>query len=350
MLKRVFSGILASLMIAASLAGCGGGSAPQQSAASGSAPAAAESSGQAAPEGAITLRMSQASAADGAIGLSMEKFKELIEEKTGGRYSISTFHNGQLGSERDNIEGCQMGNLDIAVVNQAPLSNFVSEIAAVDLPYVITGPEHADKVFLGEVGDGFLEKLGTTGIHGLTIWESGFRNLTNSKKEVNSVEDVKGLRIRVMENKIHQDLWKELGADPVAMAWSEAYTALQQNAIDGQENPATVIDKNNVVEVNKNMAITQHVYSTVFIIMSPKAWNALSPEDQAIFKEAALEAGQFERELSRKMDTEAIETLKSKGMVVTYPDKQGFIDATAALRERYGKDFADTLAKIEAAK
>ncbi|HHV39381.1 MAG TPA: TRAP transporter substrate-binding protein DctP [Tepidimicrobium sp.] len=295
----------------------------------------------------ITLRMSQASAADGAIGLSMEKFAELIHEKTDGRYTVETFHNGQLGSERDNIEAVQMDNLDIAVVNQAPLSNFVPEIGAVDLPYVITSYEHADNVFLGEIGDGFLEQLADHKIQGLTIWESGFRNLTNSKKEVNSVEDVKGLRIRVMENKIHQDLWRSLGADPVAMAWGDAYTALQQGAIDGQENPATVIDKNNVGEVNKNMAITEHVYSTVFIIMSPKTWNSLTPEDQDIFKEAALEAGLYERELSRKMDQEAISNLEGIGVKVTYPDKQGFIDATEKVREDYGKEFSELLKKIE---
>jgi tripartite ATP-independent transporter DctP family solute receptor len=298
----------------------------------------------------ISFRMSQASASDGAIGQSMEKFGELIKEKTNGRYTIETFHNGQLGNERDNIESVQMGNLDIAVVNQAPLSNFVADIAAVDLPYVITSFEHADKVFLGDIGNRFLSDLEPKGIIGLTIWESGFRNLTNSKREVNSVDDVQGLRIRVMENKIHQDLWKSLGADPVAMAWGDAYTALQQGAIDGQENPATVIDKNNVAEVNKNMAITEHVYSTVFIIMSPKSWSSLTPEDQVIFKEAAEEAGLFERELSREMDKEAIATLESEGVKVTYPDKQEFIDASQIVRDSYGKEFEDTLKEIEGLK
>lgn len=300
--------------------------------------------------GPIAFRMSQASSETGAIGRSMEKFSEIIAERTGNRYVINTFHNGQLGGERDNIEACQIGNLDIAVVNQAPLSNFVPDIAAVDLPYVIENYHHADNVFLGNVGNYFLEELSKVGLIGLTIWESGFRNLTNSKKEVNSLADVTGLRIRVMENKIHQDLWKTLGADPVAMAWNDAYTALQQRAIDGQENPATVIDKNNVVEVNKNMAITEHVYSTVFIIMSPRAWNSLSPEDQKIFKEAAVEAGLAERELSRRMDEEAIAILEGNGMKVTRPDKGEFIAASQSVREKYGDKYADILKQIEAVK
>lgn len=334
--KKCVNILVVFMLITTLLAGCAGNTQPT-----------AENAGE--PK-TIAFRMSQTSAADGAIGLTMEKFSDLIEEKTNGRYTINTFHNGQLGSERDNIEGIQMGNLDIAVVNQAPLSNFVPEIAAVDLPYVITSFEHADKVFLGEIGNSFLDQLGSKGIQGLSIWESGFRNLTNSKKEVNSLADVKGLRIRVMENKIHQDLWRTLGTDPVAMAWGDAYTALQQGAIDGQENPATVIDKNNVVEVNKNMAITQHVYSTVFIIMSPKAWSTLSAEDQKIFKEAAAEAAKYERELSRKMDKEAIKTLESKGMKVTYPDKQEFINASQPVRDLYGKEYAELLKKIDALK
>ena len=232
--------------------------------------------------GKVSLRMAQTSAADGAIGISMETFAEDVKEKSEGRIEISVFHNGQLGSERDNIEACELGNLDMAVVNQSVLANFIPEIAAFDLPYVIEGAEHADQVFMGEIGQDFLKRLEKVELKGLGIWESGFRNLTNSKRDIGSAGDVKGLRIRVMENEIHQKLWKALGADPVPMAWSEAYTAMQQGAIDGQENPATVIDKNNVVEVNKYMAITEHVYSTVYVLMAPKTWDALSDEDRQI--------------------------------------------------------------------
>lgn len=341
MMKKVISILLVALCVAALLTGCGANSDSKQNQNSGE--------GQSV-SGAIELRMSQTSASDGAIGQSMEKFAELIKEKTNGRYVIHTFHNGQLGGERDNVEACQIGNLDIAVVNQSVLGNFVPEISAIDLPYVITSYEHADKVFLGEIGNNFLARLDSVGLKGLGIWESGFRNLTNNKRDINSVEDVKGLRIRVMENKIHQDLWRTLGADPVPMAWGDAYTALQQGAIDGQENPCTVIDKNNVAEVNKKLAITEHCYSTVFIIMSPKTWNSLSDEDKEIFKEAIKEAGNYERELSRKMDKEAVANLKNKGMVVTYPDKQEFIDASQPVRDEYGKEYAVLLEKIEALK
>ena len=297
-------------------------------------------------DGSVHLRMAQASAADGAIGISMEKFAEEVKEKSDGRITISVFHNGQLGSERDNIEACELGNLDIAVVNQSVLANFIPEIAAFDLPYVIESTEHADKVFLGEVGQDFLDRLSEVELKGLGIWESGFRNLTNSKREVNSAKDIEGLRVRVMENEIHQKLWKSLGADPVPMAWSEAYTGMQQGALDGQENPSTVIDKNNVVEVNKEMAITEHVYSTVFLVMAPKTWNALTEDDRQIVQSCMEEANINERVLSREMDQEALKTLESKGMKITYPDKQELIELTQGVRDTYGKDYQETLEKI----
>ncbi len=273
-------------------------------------------------DGTVHLRMAQASAADGAIGISMEDFAKSVYEKSNGEINISVFHNGQLGSERDNIEACELGNLDIAVVNQSVLANFIPDIAAFDLPYVIESTEHADKVFLGEIGQDFLNRLSEVELKGLGIWESGFRNLTNSKKDVNSAEDIKGLRIRVMENEIHQKLWKALGADPVPMAWSEAYTGMQQGAIDGQENPSTVIDKNNVVEVNKKMAITECM------------------EEENI----------KERELSRTMDEEALDTLENKGMVITHPDKEELISLTQDVRDTYGADYKETLERIAKAK
>ena len=210
-------------------------------------------------DGVAHLRLAQASASDGAIGKSLEIFAKDVYDKSNGRIQISVFHNGQLGSERDNIEACELGNLDIAVVNQSVLANFIPEIAVFDLPYTIESEKHADAVFLGPIGNDFLQRLSSVKLHGLGIWESGFRDLTNSKRPVVDVEDIYGMRVRVMENKIHQELWTALGADPVPMSWGDAYTGLQQGALDGQENPPTVIDKNNVVEVNKNMAITQHV-------------------------------------------------------------------------------------------
>lgn len=298
-------------------------------------------------ENTIKLKLSQTSAQDGAIGKSLEKLAEEVKEKTNGEVEIQVFHNGQMGTERDNVEAIQLNNLDIAVVNNSVLANFIDWFSAFDLPYVIKDYEMADKVFMGDIKEDMRKSMNDINIIGLGVWESGFRNLTNSKKDINTFEDVKGLRIRVMENTIHQDLWKSLGADPVPMSWSDAYTGMQQGAIDGQENPTTVIDKNNVVEVNKKMALTKHVYSTVSLIMSKGSWEMLGEKNQKILMDCIAESEKYERELSRKMDEEAIESLKEEGMVITEPDLDGFVEKTKGVREKHGSEYKEILDKIE---
>ncbi|SNS73765.1 tripartite ATP-independent transporter solute receptor, DctP family [Anaerovirgula multivorans] len=281
------------------------------------------------------------------VGQGLIEFKEIIEEQTDGRYVINIFHNGQLGAERDLIEGAQLGSVDMAIANQGPMTNFAPSLAAVDLPYLIRSYVHADNIFLGEIGEAFMEEIDASGLKTLGFWESGFRNLTNSKQPVNSIADVKGLKIRTMENRAHQGLWRALGADPVPMSWGEAYTGMQQGALDGQENPLSVILQMNVAEVNKHLAMTEHVYASVVFIMSPVAWNSLSPEDQAIFEEAAYEAGIYQRQVQRDMNDSALEDLQALGMQVTYPDKQEFIDASEAFKLDFGAKFEDIIKQID---
>lgn len=301
---------------------------------------------QASQDGTITLRMAQTSSETGAIGQSMEIFADKIYEATGGKYKIETYHNGQLGAEIDTIEGCQMGTIDIAVVNQSTIGNFISDFQALDIPYLITSTEQADAVFLGDIGNEFLDKLSGVQLYGLGIWESGFRNLTNSKADVNSVDDVAGLKVRTMENQIHIAFWKEMGADATPMSWGEAYTALQQGALDGQENPSIVILTNNVAQVNDRLAVTEHAYSTVFLVMSPATWASLGEEYQEIFKEVMAECSISERELNRKLDAEAVDQLIEQGMTVTYPDKQQFIDKAADLYSEWESEYGDIITQI----
>ena len=188
------------------------------------------------------------------------------------------------------------------------------------------------------------------GTHVLDIWEVGFRELTNSDHPVNSIDDVKGLRIRTMDNKIHQAFWKSLGADPVPMSWNEAYTAMQQKAIDGQENPLSIILGNNVAEVNKELALTDHVYSSIFFLISDNAWNALTDEQQQIFKECAKEAGEYERQEQRDQEEDALAKLEELGMKVTEPDKTAFIEASKKFQDQYKEQYKTVIDMVNAAK
>jgi tripartite ATP-independent transporter DctP family solute receptor len=305
----------------------------------------AEKTGQSA--GVIELKFAQVANKGGANGQGMEKFAELIFERTNGKYRIITFHDGQLGQETNYIEDCQLGTLDIALINMAPLSTLIEDYGATNLPYLITSTEHADAVFWGELGKYYLEELEKVNLHGLAIFETGFRDLSNSKKVVNTPNDVKGLRIRVMENRIHQDIWRALGADPVPMTWSEAYTAMQQGAIDGQENPAQIANQLNVAEVNKYITVTNHVYSVIPIVMSQKVWKSLDPEDQKIFSDCAYDSSLYQRDLARQMTVTAIGELEKKGVEVTVVDKQPFITATQSVRDKYREQYGEIINRIE---
>lgn len=342
-MKKVISLLLAALLVFGCTA-CGGSSGGSSSGASSSG-----GSGDSGNSGEkISLKISQTNPETYVIGRSCQHWADLVSEATDGRIEIVPYHSGTLGDERETAEACQAGNLDFAVVNTAVLENFIPDYGVFSLPYTFTGYEHADKVFLGDIGADMLSKLDDVGLVGLSFWESGFRELTNSKRPVNSLEDVKGLRIRVMENQLHQELWNSLGADAVPMSWSDAYTALQQGAIDGQENAAITIESNAVQEINQYLAITDHIYGTCIVVASPKVWNSLSAEDQQILLDCMKETNTWERDEARSdADASIARMQESAGLEVSYPDKQEFIDATAGIRESYTQ-FADVLAQIEA--
>lgn len=301
--------------------------------------------------GVLTFKVGHDSAETVPVAKGLARFAELVEEKSGGTIKIEVYNNGQLGGASDYVVNTQLGTLDMGLVNQSVLSSFVTDLAAVDIPYIIESYDHADRVFEGETGEYYSQEVkDLMGTEVLDIWEVGFRNLTNSKAPVNGIDDIRGLRIRTMDNKVHQEFWKSLGADPVPMSWNEAYTAMQQKAIDGQENPLSVILGNNVAEVNKELAITEHVYSSIFFLMSKDAWEALNEEQRNMIKECAKEAGLYEREEQRFQADEALSALEDLGMSVTVPDKQQFIDASEEFRKEYGSEYQNIVDMIDAAK
>lgn len=342
-MKKIFSLFLVSMMVI-SFTACGGGSTGSEN----SETSADVEEGSGTTDEKISLRISQTNPADSVVGRSCEYWAQLVNDATDGRIEIVAYHSNTLGDERESAEACQAGNLDFAVVNTAVLENFVSDYGVFSLPYIIESYDHADQVFMGEIGDEMLAKLDDVGLLGLSFWESGFRELTNSKHPVNSLADVQGLRIRVMENQLQQQLWNSLGADAVPMSWSDAYTALQQGAIDGQENPLTVIEDNAVQEINQYLAMTDHIYGTAIVVASPKVWNALSTEDQQILTDCMAQAEIWEREQNREYAEGALDRMEEQGLEVSYPDKQEFIDATSDIRSEYTqyKDYLDRISAL----
>jgi len=185
--------------------------------------------------------------------------------------------------------------------------------------------------------------MDSLGWKGLAYGERGFRNLTNSKKPVLVPEDMKGLKIRLMQNPVYVDSFKALGANAVPMAWTEALTALQQGTIDGQENPLNVIVSFNLFESQKHLAITRHAYAPNVIIMSKKTWQKLSPEQQKLVQESAQAAAEHNRAYDNEKEEEWLQLLKDKGMEVTMPDTALFREAVKPVYEKYEAQFGKEL-------
>ena len=275
----------------------------------------------------------------------MEYFSNLLYERTDGRFNIQIFHSAQLGSERELIEGIQMGTVDVTVVSTAPLMGFSEAYMVTDLPFIFEDREHAYRVLDGPIGQDMLDQLAQVSIKGLANWENGFRHITNSVRPINGPADLNGLTIRTMENQIHMDSFLEIGADPVPMAFGELFTALQQGTVSGQENPLANIYTSRFYEVQGYLALTGHFYSPAPLLMSLTLWNSLSAEDQAIFQQAAIEARDAQRQMVYDMEQVLVGDLEAAGMQVSRPSVADFQEAMApvyeAWSERIGSDLIE---------
>jgi tripartite ATP-independent transporter DctP family solute receptor len=271
------------------------------------------------------------------------KFEELVEARTNGAVTVTVYPNAKLGDERNLLESLKMGTVDMGIITGGPVINFLPSFGVLDLPFLFSTPEHAYKVLDGPIGEGFFKEMEKLGWKGLAYGERGFRNLTNSIRPVEKPEDIKGLKIRVMQNPIYIDSFTALGANAVPMAWTEALTALQQGTIDGQENPLNVIAAYNIDESNKYLSITRHAYAPNVILMSMRTWKKLTPEQQTVVSESAVEAAKHNRNLDNDMEAEWLQSLKDKGMQVSEPDLSLFRDAVKSVYEKYEQEYGKDL-------
>ncbi|MDR2529885.1 MAG: TRAP transporter substrate-binding protein [Synergistaceae bacterium] len=294
------------------------------------------------------LKLGHAVPEENAYHYGALKFKELVESETKGDIQIDVFPNNQLGTgERDIIEGLQLGTVDIYFGSTGPMGGFEKKFLLFDFPFLFRDKKHVYEVLDGEIGKYVMGLLDSKGIHGLAWMENGFRNLTNAKRAVNSPDDVKGLKVRTMENKVHMAMWRVLGVDPTPMAWSEVFTALQQGTIDGQENPVPVIYTSKLYEVQKHLALTRHVFSPAMILVAKPLFDSLSPERQKIFEKAALEAALHERAVCDKMENDFIDSLKKSGMEISTPNLAPFQEASRKVYDEFRGELGDDAKLLE---
>jgi TRAP-type transport system periplasmic protein len=247
----------------------------------------------------------------------MKKFAELVASKSGGRIKVNLFLSGALGSDQAVTSSLQGGTIEMAVMNSGILASLSKDLAIFDFPFLFANEKESDAICDGPIGSKLHKDLEAKGVVGLAYWELGYRQITNSKRAISKVEDIEGLKVRVIPNPINIDWVKALGANPTPMPFPEVYGALESKAIDGQENPVSVIASNKFWEVQKFVALTNHQYNPQSVIFSRKVWDTLSPAERKIIQDSATEATKTQRDASRAAQAANLDLLRKSGMTVT---------------------------------
>jgi len=284
------------------------------------------------------------------LAAGAEKFAELVAAKSGGKMKVNVFPGGTLGGDAPNVSALQGGTIELVALNSGILASQVKDFEVYDFPFMFANAKEADAVVDGPFGQKLHAKLADKGIVGLAYLELGFRNITNSKKPINTVEDIAGLKLRVIPNAINVDWVKALGANPTPLAFPEVYAALEQKAIDGQENPLNVILSNKFAEVQKHLAITNHQYNPQSLIFSKKVWDQLSGAEKKVLQDAAVEAAKFQRQTSRDAAASTLAELKKAGMQVTEfsaAEQAKLREKLKPVIDKHGAAIATTVAEMQ---
>jgi len=247
----------------------------------------------------------------------MKAFAESVAAKSGGKIKVQLFLNGALGSDQAVVSSIKGGTIEMAVMNSGILASEVKALEVFDFPFMFSNEKEADAIADGPIGQKMHAMLQDKGIVGLSYWELGFRSITNSKRPLNKVEDIEGLKLRVIPNAINVDWVKALGANPTPLPFPEVYAAMEQKAIDGQENPVSVIAANKFWEVQKFVTLTNHQYNPQSVIFSKKVWDSLSAAEKKIIDDSADAAAKNQRAQSRAALAANLELLKKNGMTVS---------------------------------
>ncbi|MGV6394361.1 TRAP transporter substrate-binding protein [Pseudomonas caspiana] len=269
----------------------------------------ASMSSQAADIRERTLRFAFQNVKDHPQGQGAQKFADLLAESSGGKIKVRLFPGGTLGGDLQTVSALQGGTLDITVLNSGILAAQAPDFAMLDFPFLFNNVEEAHAVIDGPVGQKLAAQLDSKGLVSLGYWDLGFRHLTNSKHPVTKIEDMQGLKVRVIQSPIYLETFSALGANPVAMAFPEVYTGLEQRTIDGQENPFTVIEGNKFYEVQKYLSVTGHIFNPQSLIIGQKTWNRLNDDEKALIRDAAAKAQEYQRKVTAESMDKARENL-----------------------------------------
>ncbi|WHH57024.1 DctP family TRAP transporter solute-binding subunit [Petroclostridium sp. X23] len=322
-MKKCIAMLLVVLVSITMFAGCASKPAlePSNSGDSQKATEAPKASGEKTGK-TITIKVAHGAPEDHSSHAGWIKFKEVVEAESKGTMAVEIYPNQQLGGDREIMEGCQLGNITAGQSSSAPVASFEPSFFVLDIPFLFKSRQQVYEILDGEAGKALLKNLEAKKLKGLGFSENGFRNLTTSSVAVRKPEDLKGMKVRTMENAIHIATWKLLGANPTPIAFGELFTALQQKTIDGQENPFELIYSTKLHEVQKYAIDTQHIYSPLVIVMNIDFYNGLSEENKKIVDKAAKESIELQRSIAAENEQKAKEKIKEKIEVIELTDAE----------------------------
>ena len=249
-------------------------------------------------------------------GVGAKKFAELIEQKSGGKIKVRVYAGGTLGGEQQVASAMQGGTIEASMMAPAQLVGNFKDFLVLDFPFAFANEREADIVLDGPLGRKLLEPMPARGLVGLVYMEQGYRSITNSKRPIEKLEDIQGLKIRTILNPLYIDMLNALGANAVPMPFPELYTALETGTVDGQENPYSTVEASKFDEVQKYFSNTRHIYNSQLLLVSKKFWDQLSDEEKKIFEDAAVETRDYQRKVARGMDEKSRQTLVKNGMQI----------------------------------
>ncbi|SHM80468.1 tripartite ATP-independent transporter solute receptor, DctP family [Caldanaerovirga acetigignens] len=292
------------------------------------------SSGNSTTKEPMVLKLGHIGSLENEYNLMAERFKEEVEKRTNGRYIIQIYPARQLGGDREIIEAMQYGNVDAGVVTSSVMVNFVPEMGVLDMPYIFKDWEHIERFAKSEALQELLKEGEKAGLICLGVLPRGFRSITNSKHPIRVPEDLKDIKLRVIESPVFVNTFKLFGGTVVPMAAGEVYTALQQKTIDAQENTPAVNYYERFYEVQKYFSLTEHIAAWGVVTISKVTWDKIPPEDQKLFREAALAAQEVETKLQREREAEFMKKLQEKGMIINDDvDREAFAKVTRPVVE-----------------
>ncbi|MCF8010325.1 MAG: TRAP transporter substrate-binding protein [Clostridiales bacterium] len=326
-MKKLFIALVVLLAVSVCAVGCGGNG---------------DKSGDASKDKVYTLKIAHQASQTHPWQAASEDFKKKVEERTDGKVKVEIYYGGQLGNDRDLIEGLQAGTVDLAFVTNGPLAQFVPEIGVLDLPFIFSSWDQGFEFRNSEIAEDLASKLDSRNLEHLGFLSQGFRNLTNSVKPVKTPADIEGLKIRVMQSPVYIKTFNTLGASAVPMSWGEVYTSLQQGTIDGQENPLTVINSQKVYEVQEYLSLTGHTFSFTNLLGSKITLNKLPDEYKQIIQEVGEEATYDEMKNVQKDEKVLREKLENEyGMKVTEVNKEPFQEKVSPLYKEFSEEHGE---------